>query len=129
MSLSSILNHSMRCSSPGCAPAYTVPETCFKSGPVVVLNLAERAFSGIRELRRPPKLKAGDGSLFLSPCSSTFRGTSMSKSLIIWSANLRLSEERRGARGLIYARLSSGGWKRQVFSYIGLLLEHIGRRN
>ena len=69
-----------------------------------MLNLAERAFSGIRELRKPPKLKADDASLFLSPCSSTFPGTSMSKSLIIWSAILRLSEERRGARGLTCTR-------------------------
>lgn len=71
-----------------------------------MLNLAERAFSGIREFRMAPRIKADDVSLFLSSCSSTFPGISTPKSLIIRSAILRLSEERRGANGLICGLLS-----------------------
>lgn len=46
----SILNHSILSSPPesGCEPAYTVPWTSRRSGPAVVVNLAESEFSGRR---------------------------------------------------------------------------------
>ena len=62
--LSSILNHRTRCSCAACAPTYTVPETVLRSGPAVVVNLADWTFSGRREFRNVERL-AGT-----APCSS-----------------------------------------------------------
>lgn len=44
------MNHSILSSPPnsGCEPAYTVPWTSRRSGPAVVVNLAESEFSGRR---------------------------------------------------------------------------------
>ena len=89
-----------------------------------MLNLAESAFSGIKELRRLPRLRADEASLFWSPFSSEILGTSMSKSLIIWSAILRLSEERRGARGLIYLKCKLAVYEDNGIPHIRFLFEH-----
>ena len=106
ISLSSTLNHNIRCSSPWCAPAYTVPDTCFKSGPAVVVNLADKAFSGNREFRREPTVRAGAASASLLLFCSPSLGISIAKSAMIWSATFRLSEERKGASGLICRGIS-----------------------
>ena len=81
--LSSILNHSIRCPSPEYVPAYTVPETCFRSGPAVVVNLADTASSGSSELRSVLKVKAGRVCVSVVSPSWGALGTSIPKSEII----------------------------------------------
>ena len=69
MSFSSILIHKTLGSSPGCVPTYTMPDICFRSGPAVVENLAEREPSGNNEFRNAPSPTAAEvcSSPFCSP--------------------------------------------------------------
>jgi hypothetical protein len=99
--LSKTLTQSIRCSPlpPSWLPTYTVPETCLRSGPAVVVKRAERAFSGRSDLLNAvnPAVEAALSSG--SALAST--GTSMLKSAIIWSAVLRRSLDLSGDSGLI----------------------------
>ena len=79
-----------------------MPDVCFKSGPIVVVNLAESAFSGSRELRMEPKLGAELDGSFSGTSDTSAGGTSTSYSLMIWSAIFLRSDERNGASALIW---------------------------
>lgn len=91
------------------------------------MNLAESAFSGNKVFLMNAKLRAGDSWSCPFPMfSSSMLGTSMLNSAMIWSASFRLSEERRGASGLIYKAVSYwwGAGKGEC-GYIGLFFEHV----
>lgn len=81
-----------------------LPVIVARSGPAVVVNFADRQFSGSKLF-----LKATSGELVFTPLSSSEAaswvaeaGREILKSLIIWFAIRRRSEERSGASGLIY---------------------------
>ena len=75
--LSSILNHRIRCSTPSYDPTYTVPDTGLRLGPAVVVNRAERAFSGSSAFRIAPIAKALDACSSLSFATSSLPDTSI----------------------------------------------------
>ena len=76
-----------------------MPDTCFRSGPAVVVKRADSAFSGNSDFLAAvrPAVAAALSS------GSTFGSTGMSilKSAMIWSAVLRRSLDFRGDSGLI----------------------------
>lgn len=98
--LSSILNHSTLSSSPGCLPTYTVPETCLRSGPWVVVNLADCTLSGRREFLR--FARSAVAAALSSAFVSSFADFSRPYSAMIWSAVFRRSEDLMGAKGLTW---------------------------
>ena len=102
--LSPTLAHSILCSFPvpSWLPTYTVPETCFRSGPAVVVKRAESAFSGNKDLRKA--VRPADGAALSAGLASSSMGNSRPKSAMIWSAVLRRSDDLSGLRGLIWAR-------------------------
>lgn len=78
-----------------------VPVTVARSGPAVVVNFAERQFSGSKLF-----LNTTSGELVptASPVAASWVagvGREILKSLMIWFAIRRRSEERSGASGLI----------------------------
>lgn len=85
----SILNHNILSSPPdsGCEPAYTVPWTSRRSGPAVVVNLAESEFSGKRPFLIAVRLVAasfaGFPSSLLVPSVGTAVGMAIWYSLMI----------------------------------------------
>lgn len=101
--LSNALTQRMRCSPLVLSwlPTYTVPETCLRSGPAVVVKRADSALSGRSALLSAvrPAVEAALFSSVASCCAST--GTSRLKSAIIWSAVLRRSLDLSGDNGLI----------------------------
>jgi hypothetical protein len=102
-----------------------VPDTCFKSGPAVVVKRAERAFSGRSDLRSAvrPAVEAALSSG--SALAST--GISMPKSAMIWSAVRRRSLDLSGESGLIWGFLAFVPPCDYIeMVYIWLLLEHVG---
>jgi hypothetical protein len=112
--VSPTLTHNIRCSSPSRLPTYTVPETCFRSGPDVVVNRADRALSGSND-RRSDVRPAVDDAEFSSDVGTSSFGTSMPKLDMIWSAVRRRSDDLRGASGLIcrksyYCQLQMRYW-------------------
>jgi hypothetical protein len=98
---SPIFTHSIFCWSPvpSWLPTYTVPDTCLSSGPAVVVNRAESAFSGSKDFLRA--VRGADEAALSSGSALGSTGTSMPKSAMIWSAVRRRSEDLRGERGLI----------------------------
>jgi hypothetical protein len=95
------LTHSILCSSflPSWLPTYTVPETCLRSGPAVVVKRAESAFSGKSDFLRA--VRPAVEAVLSSVSALVPTGTSMPKSAMIWSAVRRRSEDLSGANGLI----------------------------
>jgi hypothetical protein len=94
-----------------------VPWTSRRSGPTVVVNRAEREFSGsklfLMEVRFACvwfKFCAPVSPTFSSPTAAAGRGfastgTSILNSLISWSAIFRRSDDLRGDNVLIYIQL------------------------
>jgi len=99
--LSNALTQSMRCSPPvpSWLPTYTVPDTCLRSGPAVVVKRADSAFSGRSDFLSAVR-PAVDATLSSGSASASI-GTSIPKSAMIWSAVRRRSLDFNGESGLI----------------------------
>lgn len=69
----------------------------------MVVNRAERAFSGSNDFRRA--VSPAVAAALSSGAALGSTGTSMPKSAMIWSAVRRRSEDLSGERGLICGRL------------------------